>query len=72
MIKFSEMMFYAENEGLLPTRQGKINAIIKDVKNYPAASIDEDDFIQIVNKHGLTYKSLTQKELNYISFKISH
>ena len=72
MINFPEMMFYAESEGLLPTRLGKINAINKEVKNYPAHTIDEDDFIYIVNKHGLNYNDLTQKELNYISFKISH
>ena len=72
MINFSETMFYAESEGRLPTRLGKLNAIIKEIKNYPTSAIDEDEFINIVNKHGLNYYDLTTKERNYIEFKISH
>ena len=66
MINFPETMFYAESEGILPTRLGKLNAIIKDIKNYPEPTIDETAFIYITNKHGIDYKELTQKEFNYI------
>jgi len=63
---FAEMMFYAEAEGLLPTRTGKLNAVITDVKKYPAPSIDIYHLEQILNKHGLTYNQLSRKELRYI------
>ena len=48
---FAEMMFYAEAEGLLPTRAGTINAIIKDIKDDPRATIDQDDFEEILSYH---------------------
>ena len=70
-MKFAEMMFYAEAEGLLPTRTGKLNAVIRDIKAYPAAAIDTYTFEEILNKHGLTFAELSQKELNYINTQIA-
>lgn len=66
MINFPEQMFYAESEGLLPTRLGKLNAVIKDIKRCPNPTIDEATFIEIMNKNDVDYKELTQKEFNYI------
>ena len=65
-MKFAEMMFYAEAEGLLPTRQGRINAVIKDVKEYPGSSIEFTEFERILRNHGLCYAELTDRELRYI------
>lgn len=69
-MNFPELMFYAESEGFLPTRFGKINSIIKDIKNYPQPTIDEETFIEICNKYEIDYATLNQKELNYILSKI--
>lgn len=66
MIKFPELMYYAECEGILPTRIGKINAIIKDIKAYPEPSIDEKTFIDICNSHGIDYKDFSINEFKYI------
>ena len=63
---FAEMMFYAEAEGLLPTRAGTINAIIKDIKDDPRATIDQDDFEEILSYHNLTLSDLTRREFDYI------
>lgn len=64
---FFEMMFYAESEGLLPTRAGKLNAVIKEIKNISDSSIDLDTFKYILKKHGLSYETLSAKEMNYIT-----
>ena len=69
-MKTPQLFYMAENEGLLPTRLGKLNAAIKEIKNYPAPTIDEDTFVYIMDKCNLDYKSLTQKELNYILAEI--
>ena len=69
-MNFAELMFYAEAEGMLPTRTGKINAIVKDVKNYPSPVIDEETFVNIVESHGIRYNSLTNRELKYINSAI--
>jgi len=65
-MNFPELMFMAETEGQLPTRIGRLNAIIKDIKNFPAPTIDSDTLISILNKNGIELKDLTQKEFNYI------
>ena len=67
---FSETMFYAESEGLLPTRAGKINAVIKEIKDYPGLSIGLEEFEEILNKYGLKYGELTERELRYIDASI--
>ena len=69
-MKFAEMMFYAEAEGLLPTRAGKINAVIAAIKNYPSPEIDFLNFEKILNNFILTYKDLTDREIRYINASI--
>lgn len=69
-MNFAELMFYAETEGMLSTRTGKINAITKDVKKYPSPTIDEETFADIVESHGIRYNSLTNRELKYINSAI--
>jgi hypothetical protein len=56
----------AEAEGELPTRTGRLNAVIKDIKKIPTPTIDSDTLVSILNKNGIELKSLTQKEFNYI------
>lgn len=70
MISFPEMMFYAEAEGLLPTRAGKINAVIRDIKEYPAPEIEFSEFKKILRKYGLQYEELTDREIRYINASI--
>ena len=67
---FPEMMFYAEAEGLLPTRAGAINAVINDIKKYPDSTINFSNFQEILEKHGLNYNTLTEKEIAYINTSI--
>lgn len=67
---FAELMFMAEAEGYLPTRAGKINAIVKAIKNYPSPVIDQSVFESIVNHYGINPQSLTRRELNYINSAI--
>ena len=67
MLDFAEMMFYAEAEGLLPTRAGKINAVIRDIKNHLSPAIDMSEFEEILNHYGLSYNDLTDREIRYIN-----
>ena len=69
-LTFPEMMFYAEAEGLLPTRAGRINAAINDIKNYPAPTIEFSEFNEILEKHDLHYNQLTDREIRYINASI--
>lgn len=66
-MKFAETMFYAEAEGLLPTRLGKINAVINAVKEYPHYEIEFSEFEKILEQHGLKYKELSNQEIQYIN-----
>lgn len=70
MITFPELCFYAEAEGLLPTHEGKINAVINDIKDYPDPTIGFREFEMILKKHGLCYERLTDREINYINASI--
>ena len=63
---FAALMFMAETEGALPTRTGKINAIVKDVRKYPSTTIDKETFSDIVESHCIRYDSLTNLEWKYI------
>ena len=65
-MKFPELMFYAEIAGELPTRMGRLNAVIRDIKQVPTPTIDSDTLVSILNKNGIELKDLTQKEFNYI------
>ena len=68
---FPEMMFYAETEGLLPTRAGKINAVIDAIKEYPHFEIEFSEFEKILESYGLTYNDLSDREIQYINTSIS-
>ena len=70
MMTFPEMMFYAEAEGLLPTRAGRINAVITEIKNFPGFTLEFSDFEKILKNHNLCYKDLTNQELRYINASI--
>jgi hypothetical protein len=67
---YIETLFYAESEGLLPTRMGKINAVINEIKNHSSYIIDLFEFKKILQKYGLSYEELSNKELEYINYKI--
>ncbi len=69
-MKFAEMMFYAEAEGLLPTRAGKINAIINAIKEYPGSEIEFSEFEKILEDYGLKYNDLSDREIRYINASI--
>ena len=66
MINFPEMLYYMECEGDMPTRTGRINAVIKEIKSTPPHHISDDEFEQVLNNHGLSYKELTNRELLFI------
>jgi len=63
---FAEIMFYAEAEGLLPSRAGKLNKTIKDVRADPRPEISLIELKQILNKNGLEFDNLSQKEKEYL------
>ena len=63
---FAEMMFYAEAEGLLPTRLGKLNKTIKDVKADPRPEISLTELRWFLNRNGLEFDNLFQKEKEYL------
>lgn len=63
---FAEMMFYAEAEGLLPTRAGKLNKTIRDVKADPRPEISLIELKQILNENGLDFDDLSQREKAYL------
>lgn len=65
-MNFPELFYMAEAAGELPTRTGRLNAVIKDIKNVPTPTVDSDTLISILNKNGIELKTLTQKEFNYI------
>lgn len=63
---FTETMFYAEMEGVLPTRFGKINKVISLIKKESSESIDEEHFNNLCFKVGLDPNSISFNEMNYI------
>ena len=69
-MNFSELMFYAEANGLLPTRTGKIEAVINEMKKNYYSIMDFPVFNQILEKNGLSYDQLTDKEIQYITAKL--
>ena len=56
-------MYILEKEGYLSTRESKINKVIKAVKAYPAATIPENIFRQILKENDIEPNSLTKTEL---------
>lgn len=69
-MNFPELFYMAEAEGKLPTRTGRLNAVIKDINKIPTQEIDSDILLSILNKNGIELESLTEKELNYILDRI--
>ena len=67
----SYVFYMAEAEGLLLTRVGKLNAVIKDIKKYPEEVADTFVVEKILNKYGLSISSLSSKEINYIEREVS-
>ena len=67
---FQEMMFYAEAEGLLPTRLGRLNAVINEIKELPYNEIKFSEFKEILRNNGLSFENLSLKEINYINENI--
>ena len=66
-----QFLYMCEAEGLddqVNTRTAKINAVIKDIRNYPSPSIDSGTFMAILANHGLT--EISDNELLEIQRKI--
>ena len=64
-LSFAEMMYYAEADGLLPTRTGNINALIKDLRK--KKRILKTDFFEMCSAHGVF--NLTPEEAQEIIHK---
>ena len=71
MTNMSYYFYMAEAEGLLPTRAGKINAVINAVKEYPRPEIELSEFEKILESYGLRYNDLSDREIQYINTSIS-
>ena len=71
MTNMSYYFYMAEAEGLLPTRAGKINAVINAVKKYPRPEIEFSEFEKILENYGLRYDDLSDREIRYINASIS-
>lgn len=69
-MEFPEVMFYAEAEGLLPTKTGKINAAIKKLIADPRPEINTEEFEEILNECGLSLSVLSDRDIAYIIKKV--
>ena len=65
-IGMPELFYYAESEGLLPTRQGRINAVIKEVRTYDPANFTMNELAYLLDKHNIDIESLSSREKRYI------
>ncbi len=63
---FAEMMFYAEAEGLLPTRLGRLNKTIKDIEADPRPEISLTELRWFLNRNDLEFDDLSQREKDYL------
>lgn len=63
---FAEMMFYAEAEGLLPTRTGRLNKVIRIVKADPRPEISMIELKRILNENDLNFDTLSEREKAYL------
>lgn len=70
MTNMGYYFYMAEAEGLLPTRAGKINAVINTVKEYPRPEIEFSEFEKILENYGLRYDDLSDREIRYINASI--
>ena len=67
MTSFPEMMFYAEAEGLLPTKEGKINAIIKWLKAQKGDTMFFQDFYDLcLDDYDLDLEDISTDEFHRI------
>jgi len=60
-------LYMGEQEGLLDTRQGRINRLIKAVKNYDDDVVEDEVFEAMCENCGIDPDSLTSSELRHIS-----
>ena len=68
MVSIAEMLFYAESEGLLPTRLGRINSIILDIKDAAKYNLAASNLEFILRENGFySFDELTEKEIDYIN-----
>lgn len=63
-------LFIAEAEGLLDTRESKIQRIIKAVRNYPDAVMPNLVFYSICKENGIEPGTLTRAEMSRITTAI--
>ncbi len=59
-------LYMAEAEGYLDTRESKIQRVIKEVKNYPAATMPQSAFESVCRMNDLDPASLSSSELRRI------
>lgn len=64
------VFFMAEADGDLPTRAGRINAVIKELKEYPYSEIPFSEYERILEEHDLSYEKLTEREKRLIDASI--
>ncbi len=68
MVSIAEMLFYAESEGLLPTRLGRINSVILDIKDAAKYNLAASNLEFILKQNGFySFDELTEKEIDYIN-----
>ena len=68
MVSIAEMLFYAESEGLLPTRLGRINSIILDIKDAAKYNLADSNLEFILRENGFySLDEFTEKEIDYIN-----
>jgi len=68
MVSIAEMLFYAESEGLLPTRLGRINSVILDIKDAAKYNLAASNLEFILRENGFySFDELTEKEIDYIN-----
>lgn len=68
MVSIAEMLFYAESEGLLPTRLGRINSVILDIKDAAKYNLAASNLEFILRENGFySLDELTEKEIDYIN-----
>lgn len=68
MVSIAEMLFYAESEGLLPTRLGRINSVILDIKDAAKYNLAVSNLEFILRENGFySFDELTEKEIDYIN-----
>lgn len=59
-------MYVLEQEGYLTTRESKIQRVIKMVKEYPAETMPEDVFYQVLKDNDIEPSSLIVREYHEI------